>query len=78
MKIYEQNDQELGDFINQTIEKEAGKKVFTIIFTNKGNDAQKDILDALIVFEDKSVLEAMIFIEKIKGRLAARITGNYI
>lgn len=76
MKIYEQNDQELGEFIHQSIEKEAGKKIFTIIFLGEKENVEE--LETLVVFEDKSVLNAVIFIQTIKGQLAARIRGNYI
>lgn len=76
MKTYKQENGEPGDFIRETLEKEAGQKIFTIRVMEDNPKDQE--LELLVVFEDKSILIAMIQIETHEENLAARIKGNYI
>lgn len=74
MKVYEQTNEEMGQFIIESVEKETGKSIFTFKIVKDENET----LETIVVFEDKTVLMAMIEIQTIDGQYAARIRGNYI
>lgn len=75
MKIYYQtNEEEIEEAITRALCEITGKEVFAIRIIGEN----KKTLDTIIVFKDKSVLMAEVFIEKIDGQLAARVRGNYI
>lgn len=59
-----------------TIEKDTGEKVFTLRFLDR--DPEENFLEAIIVFENKSMLHARIAVQSIEGQLALRIAGNYM
>lgn len=78
MKIYEAKDDErLEDAIFEMIEKDTGKKIFTIrVFDHQ---YVKTALECVVVFEDKSVLMGSIYVnEMIKGKAAFRLKGNFV
>ena len=78
MEFYTQNENEdLAKSIVRSLEKESGKRVFTMFFTPEQPDENK--LHAYFIFKDKSVLKLEINVEKIGGKImAARMRGNYI
>lgn len=76
MKNYRQLKGDPGEFIRQTLEKEAEQKIFTMRVLENSPDNEK--LEILVVFEDKSILNAEIKVGTIDGQISARIKGNYI
>lgn len=75
MKIYELGDkEEIADALTRMLETDAGKKIFTMRIIGE-NEAS---LESIIIFEDKSVLMGKISVQTIKGKLAARMQGNWI
>lgn len=75
MKMYQQHSYEnIADAIIRTLEQDSDKKVFTLAITGENEEG----LDAIIVFEDKSILLSLISVMKHEGQLAARIRGNYV
>lgn len=75
MKFYEATDED--DFmisLIQTIEKETDKKIFTI----KVLDDCLDGFEALIVFEDKTILKGKISVGTYQGINAIRMQGNFM
>jgi hypothetical protein len=79
--FYEQNTDDIGQFIIDSLESETKKKVFTM----RVIDGDPDVLrinnlkiNALVVFDDKSILEAEISIITVNNKMAARIKGNYM
>lgn len=78
MDFYVQNENEdLAKTIVRSLEKETGKKIFTMFFTPDQPEENK--LNAYIVFKDRAVLQIEIETEKIEGKImAARMRGNYI
>lgn len=79
MNIYELNDEEMdkariADALIETLERDSGKKVFTLRILGEVENK----LDSIIVFEDTSILKGFISVQTIDGKLACRIQGNYI
>lgn len=75
MKIgYQGKDEDIVDALTGMLEQETGNKIFTL----KILDHVDDRLDAIVVFDDKSVLQAEITVETLDGKLAARMKGNWI
>lgn len=63
--------------IIKSIEKETGKKVFTLRIIEDEDEPKNDI-EVLIVFEDKNVMHAKITVQAIDGQLGCRVRGNFI
>lgn len=75
MNIYQaENEEDFVDSLIQMMEQDTGKKIFTMRVLEHTVQG----LDALIVFEDKSILQGQIKVGSIKGKLAIRMQGNYI
>jgi hypothetical protein len=68
----------IADELTQLIEEEVGEKIFTIKITGKG-EKPFDHLKAIIVFDNKEILDAMISIYTLdSGKMAVRTQGNWI
>lgn len=75
LKIYEaKDDEEIVDALINLIEKDTGKEIFTM----KILDQTEEGLLALIVFTDKNIVNGLIKIQSINGKMAIRLQGNYI
>jgi hypothetical protein len=75
MKIHELgNTEEMADALMQLLEEETGQKIFTLRITGERDTS----LEALIVFEDKSILMGLITVQDHKGKWACRVRGNFI
>lgn len=75
MKIYELGDkEEIAEALTRMIETDTKKKIFTMRIIGE-NEAS---LESIIIFEDKSVLMGKISVQQVKGKLAARMQGNFI
>jgi L-amino acid N-acyltransferase YncA len=75
MRIYEQgNKEEIAEALTKMLEKDAGKKIFTMRIVGETQEG----LEVIVIFEDKSVLMGIISVQTIQGKLAARIQANYI
>lgn len=78
MKIYHDVDATQDDFIDaflKTLEKDTKKKIFTMkILEQTINDG----LEAVVVFEDKTVLYGNIRVMEVNKKLAMRMQGNWI
>jgi hypothetical protein len=75
MKIYELGDkEEIAEALTRMIETDTDKKIFTMRIIGE-NEAS---LESIIIFEDKSVLMGKISVQQVKGKLAARMQGNFI
>lgn len=76
VKIYEQGNQDIVDALTQTLEKETGTKIFTLRILDDINEEEG--FEAIVVFEDKSVLMTLFTVQTINGKIALRMRGNYI
>lgn len=75
MKIgYQSKDEDIVDALTGMLEQDTGKKIFTLKVLNRVEDG----LESIVVFDDKSVLQALISIQTIDGKLACRMQGNWI
>jgi hypothetical protein len=75
LKIYHQEqNEEIAESIISMLEKDTAKKVFTLKII--GEDEKG--LEAVIVFEDKSIMMAFITVQEIAGKLACRLQANWI
>ena len=77
MLIYEQHEEEeMAEAITRILEDSTGKKVLRFDITAENVDC--DTLEAIVVFKDGSILDAELLVQRIKGRLACRVRGNFI
>lgn len=73
MNLIEDYD-EIFDTVTTTVENETGKKIFTMRLL-KDDDTQ---LELIVIFEDRSVLNALLTIGREDGLLVCRFQGNWI
>lgn len=73
MNLIEDYD-EIFDTVTTTVENETGKKIFTMRLL-KDDDTQ---LELIVIFEDRSVLNAVLTIRREDGLLVCRFQGNWI
>jgi hypothetical protein len=75
LKIHHiENEENVIEALIETLEKEAGDKVFTLRITGESNDW----VEILVVFENKEILFGKFTVQTLGEKLACRIQGNYI
>ena len=74
----EEMEQSIIKEITDKIEKDSGKTIFTLVVLDDEGTKEKDMIEARIVFEDKSVLSAIITVQSVDGKLGVRVRGNYL
>lgn len=72
------NVESIVDQVAKSIEAEVGVSIYTMRPINHVKDAKK--IELIIVFEDKTVMQAFITVEIPKGdkELGVRVQGNFI
>ena len=66
---------EIFDMITNTIENETGKKIFTMRLLKDDDETR---LETIVIFEDRSVLNALLTIGRENDLLCCRFQGNWI
>lgn len=75
MNVYHaENEEDVAEAITRTLEKETGKRIFTMRIINDTEEG----LETLVVFQDKSMIHGMVTVMEIHGQLACRIKADYI
>lgn len=77
MKIYdESNQKDIVESITESLEKEVGSKIFTLRLLDDNGPGEG--LEAMVVFEDRSVFHALITVQEVDGAIGCRVRGNFI
>jgi hypothetical protein len=72
---YEVNDnEEIANLLIEKLEEQTTQKVFTLRIIGEEEDA----LDAVVVFENKTILMGKITVGEQDGKLSVRIQGNFV
>ena len=75
---YQDKEEDIVDALSRMLEQETGQKIFTLRVIDNQEKEESEVIETLVVFENKSILNAFISIQTIEGKLAARMQGNYI
>lgn len=76
MKKYKPDHEDVVTALTETIEKETGNKIFTVIVHK--DDPDKEYIEMYVVFTSKDVLELRVIALTTGETVALRIQGNYI
>jgi hypothetical protein len=75
MKIYEANNQaDLEDELFKIIERNCEKELSTVQIIGESDDD----LEAIAVFKDESTFMCKIMLQKVDGKMASGVRGNFI
>jgi hypothetical protein len=77
MRVHRPKHDDIVKGVEESLEKEIGQKIFTMRIINDFNE-QDNTLDTLVVFEDRSILNARIVLLTSNDKLVFRIQGNFI
>lgn len=78
MNMYRPSEkQDIVEGILEMMEKDTGKKVFTIRVLGD-TDGNEHAIDVIVVFKDQCIMMGHLIAEKIQGKLAIRVQGDFI